>query len=225
MDRVASWRLAGWPLGGNVAQRQSGRFISARSLVRAQSLPPLSDTNMAQISARYHSPYHFDKSRRGMVMNLIGSFIRRIGINIGNSSASVRQEMQDSAGAMQAGRDLNIYQGTPEKSYPKIGEASFPDLHLSLDVHGFSVGGDRSDCRFQASLGTKQIAHFVASLREVDYDAFQIKDNQETVNLLCTITVPEGSYKGTVKYIEIAQREQTYLGLRCWLNVPVDTRD
>ena len=26
--------------GGNVAQRQSGRFISARSLVRAQSLPP-----------------------------------------------------------------------------------------------------------------------------------------------------------------------------------------
>ena len=39
--RVASWRLAGWPLGGNVAQRQSGRFISARSLVRAQSLPPL----------------------------------------------------------------------------------------------------------------------------------------------------------------------------------------
>ena len=40
--RVASWRLAGWPLGGNVAQRQSGRFISARSLVRIQSLPPFS---------------------------------------------------------------------------------------------------------------------------------------------------------------------------------------
>ena len=39
--RNGAWRLAGAFLGGNVAQRQSGRFISARSLVRIQSLPPI----------------------------------------------------------------------------------------------------------------------------------------------------------------------------------------
>ena len=224
-DRVASWRLAGWPLGGNVAQRQSGRFISARSLVRAQSLPP-SPLIEKRASLRPVTTYPTPlPTRLAKFMKWIESVFRRISVKIGNSPGSVRQTMRNSAGAMQAGRDINIYQGEQEKSYPKIGEASFTDLHVALDVHGFSVGGDRSDSRYQASLATKQIASFVVSLREVDYDAFRIKDNQEIVNLQCTISVPEGSYKGTVKYIEIAQRGQGYFGLRCWLNISVDTNE
>ena len=45
--------------GGNVAQRQSGRFISARSLVRAQSLPLPPNTKQGLLEAHYHLCYHF----------------------------------------------------------------------------------------------------------------------------------------------------------------------
>ena len=156
-------------------------------------------------------------------MNLIGSIIRRLGI--GNSSGSTHQTVRDSDGVMQAGRDMTVYQSEPQKSYPTIGDAYFPDSNLTLSVHDFRAGGDMGDTRYRATFGTEQVAKFIAALREIDYEAFGIKDNQGPVNIPCLVTVPEGHYKGKVTFIEIGQRESSYLGLRCWLNVPVvDTK-
>ena len=155
-------------------------------------------------------------------MNLIGSLIRRLGINIGNSSGSVHQNVRGSSDVVQAGRDVNFYQGEPQKSYPKIGEAYFPDCRVTLSVHDFRAGEDWGDGRYRATFGTAQVAKFTAALRETDYEAFGIKNNQGHVDdKSCNITVPEGSYEGMVTYIEIERRESTYLGLQCWFTVPV----
>ena len=157
-------------------------------------------------------------------MDLIGSIIRRLKIKIVGSSGSQHQTMRDSDGAMQIGRDVNFFQGTPEKSSPeksspKIGEASFPDFQLSLDVHKFSLRGDRADPRYRASLATRQIASFEASLREADYGAFQIRDNQDEVSMECTVTVSEGPYKGIVRFITITERQSDSMVLRCWFEL------
>ena len=149
-------------------------------------------------------------------MDLIGSIIRRVNIKIGGSSGSQHQTMRDSDGATQIGGDVNFFQGRPEKSSPKIGEASFPDFQLSLDVHEFSLGGDRADRRYGTSLATRQIASFELSLREADYGAFQIRDNQGVVSMECTVTVPEGLYKGIVRFITITERQSDSMVLRCW---------
>ena len=158
-------------------------------------------------------------------MNLIGSIIRRLSFIVGNSEGNTRQDVRDSSGVVQAGRDVTVHQyGEPEKSYPKIGEAFFPDLDLALDVHDFRAGEDRSDSRYVATLRTAHVARFVVALRQADYVTFRIKENQGMVDLPCVVTVPEGSYKGNVTYIEMGQRESSYLGLLCWFNVPVDTK-
>ena len=158
-------------------------------------------------------------------MDLIGSLIRRLGINVGNSPGSVHQNVRDSSDVVQAGRDVNFYQGEPQKSYPKIGEAYFPKCGVTLSVHDFRAGVDWGDSRYHATFGTAQVAKFTAALRETDYEAFGIKDNQGPVgDIPCNVTVPEGSYEGKVTYIEIGQRESTYLGLRCWFTVPVANR-
>ena len=155
-------------------------------------------------------------------MNLIGSLIRRLGINIGNSSGSVHQNVRDSSDVVQAGRDVNVYQGEPQKSYPKIGEAYFPECGVTLSVHDFRAGVDRGDSRYRASLATAQVAKFTAALRETDYMVFGIQDNQGPVgDIPCNVTVPGGNYQGMVTYIEIGQWESTYLSLRCWFTVPV----
>ena len=155
-----------------------------------------------------------------MVTDLIGSIIRRVKIKFVGSSGSQHQAMRDSDGGTQIGRDVNIFQTTPEKSSPTIiGEASFPDLQLSLDVHEFSLGGDRTDWRYGARQGTRHIASFVASLRESDYDAFQIRVNQDQVYLKCTITLPEGSYEGIVRFIKITERQAHSMVLRCWFKL------
>ena len=155
-------------------------------------------------------------------MSLIGSLIRRLGINVGNSSGSTHQNVRDSQGVQQAGRDvINVYHNSDDKkSYPKIGEAYFSDYDLTLSVHDFRAGGDMGDNRYHTSFGIEQVALFVAVIEEADYDAFQMRDNQGTVNLPCMVTVPEGCYEGTVTHIEIGQREQSCLGLQCWLKVP-----
>ena len=153
-------------------------------------------------------------------MNLIGSLIRRLGINIGNSSGSVHQNVRDSSSVMQAGRDVNVYPAEPQKSFPKIGEAYFPECDLTLSVHEFRANVDRGDRRYSASLATEQVATFTAALRETDYEAFGIRDNQGWVNILCTVAVPEGRYEGTVAYIEIGKRESTSLVLQCWFKEP-----
>ena len=158
----------------------------------------------------------------GVSMSLIGSIIRRLGINVGNSSGSTHQTVRDSQGVQQAGRDVvNILTSSEsKKSHPVIGEAYFSDSGLTLSVHDFRAGGDMGDNRYHASFGIEHVALFVAAIEEADYDAFQMRDNQGTVNLPCTVTVPEGCYEGTVTHIEIGQRELSCLGLRCWLKVP-----
>ena len=119
---------------------------------------------------------------------------------------------------------MTVYQSEPQKSYPTIGDAYFPDSNLTLSVHDFRAGGDMGDTRYRATFGTEQVTKFIAALREIGYEAFGIKDNQGPVNIPCLVTVPEGHYKGKVTFIEIGQRESSYLGLRCWLNAPaVDT--
>ena len=160
-------------------------------------------------------------------MDLIGSIIRRLGINVGNSSDSIHQTVRDSQGVQQAGRDVvNVHLSSEtKKSNPKIGEAYFLDSDLTLSVHDFRAGGDMGDSKYRASFAIEHVACFIAAISETDYDTFQIRDNQGTVDKPCTVTVPEGRYKGKVTYIEIAQRESSYLELRCWLNVPkVSTR-
>ena len=70
-------------------------------------------------------------------MDLIGSIIRRLGINVGNSSDSIHQTVRDSQGVQQAGRDVvNVHLSSEtNKSNPKIGEAYFPDSDLTLIPH------------------------------------------------------------------------------------------
>ena len=144
-------------------------------------------------------------------MNLIGSLIRRLGINVGNSSDSIHQTARNSSGVVQAGRDVNVYPDSQSKeSYPKIGEAFFSASGLTLSVHDFRAGGDRADRRYLASLATKHVALFVAALRDADYVSFGIRDNQGIVDIPCTVTVPEGSYEGTVTFIEVGQRESSF---------------
>ena len=161
-------------------------------------------------------------------MDLIGPIIRRLGINVGNSSDSIHQSVRDSQGVQQAGRDVvNVHLSSEtKKSNPKIGEAYFPDFDLILSVYDFRAGGDMGDSKYHASFATEHVARWViAAISEADYDTFQIRDNQGHVGLPCTVTVPEGRYEGKVTYIEIGQRESSCLRLQCWLNVPaVSTR-
>ena len=148
-------------------------------------------------------------------MNLIGSIFRKLGI--GNSSDSVHQSVRDSREVIQAGRDVNVHHHSePEKSYPKIGEAYFPEYNLSLDVHDFVAGQDRQDRRYQASIATPQVARFVVTIREKDYTAFELRDNQGPVALPCAVKIPEGDYDGEVTYVETVTRESDYMGLLCW---------
>ena len=158
-------------------------------------------------------------------MNLIGSIIRRLGINIVNSSGSTHQTVRDSNSVYQAGRDVHVNSSSEaKKTYPKIGEACFPDFGLTLSVHDFRAGEDMGHKRYRATLGTKQIAKFVVTLQDTDYETFGIRDNQGPVSISCMVTVPEGRYEGEVTFIEIGQRESSYLGLCCWFKIPARKR-
>lgn len=151
----------------------------------------------------------------------IGSIFRRLGIRVGNSSGGVHQDVRNSNAVVQVAGDMNVNSSNESRnSQPKIGEAYFPELGVTLSVHDFRAGGDRLDDKYQAVLATEQIARFVVALEEKDYGAFGIKDNQGRVSMPSTVTVPEGQYDGTVTWIEMGQRESSYLRLRCWFTVP-----
>ena len=114
----------------------------------------------------------------------------------------------------------NVGEGGSKKSLPQIGEAYFYDCGLTLSVHDFRAGQDMSDKRYGASFGIREAALFIVALKEADYLSFGIRDNQGHVQMRCNVTVPEGSYEGTVTFIEIGHRESSYLELHCWLKVP-----
>ena len=156
-------------------------------------------------------------------MNLIGSIIRSLGINIGNSPGSTSQGVRDSSGVVQAGRDVNVYQSTPEKTeegYPPIGAAYFPHCDLALKVYDLRFGIDRGNERYMASFATERVAKFAARLNEADYAKFDIVDMAGWAQIECHIAVPEGQFVGTVTYIEIAERGSDYMGLMCWFTEP-----
>ena len=156
-------------------------------------------------------------------MNLIGSIIRSLGINIGNSPDSTNQSVRNSPGVVQAGRDVNVYPPAPEKTeegHPPIGAAYFPHCDSALQVYDLRFGIDRGDKRYMASLATKRIAKFTARLNVADYAKFDIANMAEWAQIECQILAPEGQFVGTVTYIEIAERGADYMGLMCWFTEP-----
>ena len=156
--------------------------------------------------------------------SIVDSIIRKLNMDVGNSSGSTQQTVRDSNSVVQVAGDLNVNSPQESKesndSRPKIGEAYFPESDLTLGVYDFRAELDRGDDRYGATLSTDRVCLFVIALEERDYKAFGIKDNQGRVGMACTVKVPEGDYEGTVQWIEIGQRDSSYMGLRCWFTVP-----
>ena len=132
------------------------------------------------------------------------------------SSGSPHQEVSNSAGVVQAGRDVTVNLPPAAPTSTTKGEAHFPHCGLSLDVTGFRTG-DMRDEQYGATFGTiKSVFRFVAVLRAGDGDHFRIKDHQGWVSLSCTLKIAGGPYEGHVSYIEVAPFDENALELDCW---------
>ena len=154
-------------------------------------------------------------------MDLIGSIVRQIGsiFRFGGSTGSQHQDVRDSAGVVQAGRDVNV--NVPATTAPlptKVGQAYFPDCDLTLDVYAANTG-DMQDYRYGAVLVTKYVAQFVAVLSGEDADTFRIGDHQGWAGLPCTLKIAGGPYEGIVSYIQAAALDEESLELVCWFRV------